>query len=186
MWREVIVMDFYGFVKKLVVAFTKEKIDYAFTGALAASFYAVPRTTTDVDVLVPVSLGDVKTKLASALRSASLHVDDKRIDDALTSGYRIATFRGKASPYRVDVIFSDQIRKRKGSIDGLETFFQVPEDLILAKLRMIKATVAKEKSQKDGDDVRAILRFTRVDKGAVEAQAKKDGTFEFWQRLSTE
>jgi hypothetical protein len=34
--------------------------------------------------------------------------------------------------------------------------------------------------------VRAILHFTHVDKAAVEAQARKDGTFEFWKRLSTE
>jgi hypothetical protein len=38
------------FIKKLVECFTKENLNYAFTGALAASFYGVPRTTADIDV----------------------------------------------------------------------------------------------------------------------------------------
>jgi hypothetical protein len=173
------------FVKRLVDGLTKEKLDYALTGALAASFYGVPRTTADVDVLVSVPSEDAKTKLASALRAAGLAVDEKRIDDAMTSGYNIASFKCKTSPYRVDVILSDHIRKRGGSVAGVDTFFQIPEDLILAKLRMIKVTVPKERAMKDEEDVRAILRFSKVDKEAVREQAGKDKTVEIWERLST-
>ncbi|HJW65566.1 MAG TPA: hypothetical protein VJ507_02160 [Candidatus Bathyarchaeia archaeon] len=79
---------FFGFVKKLVEGFEKEGLDYAFTGALAVSFYGVPRTTTDVDVMVAVSAKNAKTRLASALRLSGIQVDEKRIDDALTSRYK--------------------------------------------------------------------------------------------------
>lgn len=175
-----------SFVKKLVDAIEKERLEYAFTGALAASFYGVPRTTADIDVLVTVTGKAAKTKLSTALRQAGLEVDEKTIDDALASSYRIATFHCKTSAYRVDVILSDQIRKRSGNIAGVDTFLQVPEDLVNAKLRMIKATTDEERTQKDEDDVRAILRFTEVDKKTIHDQAKKDGTVSFWERFVNE
>ena len=175
---------FVDFVKKLVEGFEKEGLDYAFTGALAASFYGVPRTTTDVDVIVAVSAKDSKTKLISALRLAGLHVDEKRIDDALTSGYKIATFKCKTSPYTVDVILSDSVKKKPGTIADLTTYLQPAEDLILAKLRMIKATIPRERAIKDEEDVRAILRFTEVDNAAIEMQARKEGTLEIWKDFS--
>ncbi len=176
--------DFFGFVKKLVEGFEKEGLDYAFTGALAASFYGVPRTTTDVDVMVAVSTKNAKTKLISALRLAGLHVDEKRIDDALTSDYKIATFKCNTSPYTVDVILSDSVKKKPGTIADLTTYLQPAEDLILAKLRMIKATIPRERAIKDEEDVRAILRFTEVDKAVIEKHAEKDGTLEVWRSFS--
>ena len=175
---------FYEFVKKVIDGLTKEDLDYAFTGSLASSFYGVPRTTADIDVVVSVSLEDARTKLASALRFAGLKVEKKRIDDALTSGFKIATFKSGNSPYTVDVIFSDRVRKRRGNVAGMSTFFQVPEDLILAKLRMIKATVQKEKALKDVEDIRAILRFSAIDQRTVEIQARKDKTLAIWSNIT--
>jgi hypothetical protein len=170
---------FYRFVRRLVDGFGGAGLDYAFTGALAVSFYGAPRTTTDVDVVVAVSGLDVKGRVASALRRAGLDVDDRKLDSALISDYRIASFSDKASPYTVDVIFLDgELKKRAGTIDGMSTFFQPPEDLILAKLRMVKATVPRERAVKDEEDIKAILTFTKVDLEAVKKQAEKDKTLE--------
>lgn len=175
---------FYRFVRRLVGGFGGAGLDYAFTGALAVSLYGAPRTTTDVDIIVAVSGLDVKDKVASALRGAGLDVDDRKLDSALTSGNRISSFRDKASPYNVDVIFLDgELRKRAGTVDGVNTFFQPPEDLILAKLRMIKATVPRERDVKDEEDVKAILAFTRVNLEAMKKQAKKDRTLEILESL---
>jgi hypothetical protein len=175
---------FYRFVRRLVDGFGGAGLDYAFTGALAASFYGSPRTTTDVDVIVAVSGLDVKGKVAWALRRAGLDVDERKLDVALTSGYRIASFRDKASPYTLDVIFLDgALRKRAGTVDGVSTFFQLPEDLVLAKLRMIRATVPRERAVKDEEDVKAILAFTKVDMEAMKKQAKKDKTLRIFESL---
>ena len=175
-----------AFVKKIVGAFEGAGLDYAFTGAVAASFYGIPRTTHDIDVIVTVTdEADVRTKLLAALRKAGLAVDERKIDSALTSGFRIATFKDTASPYSVDVIFSsEKLDKTAGRIDSLKTYFQSPEGLIAAKLRMIKVTLSPERSAKDKEDVRAILRFTRVDLGAVKKQAEKDRTVEVFDSLS--
>lgn len=169
---------FYRFVARLAEGFGSANLDYAFTGALAASFYGVPRTTGDVDVLVKVpSEANVKSKVAMALTRAGVEVDERKIEEALVSGYNIVTLCDKTSPYTVDVIFSaEPIEKQVGTVAGLKTFFQSPEGLVLAKLRMIKATLPRERAIKDEEDVRAVLTFSKVDVEALKRRAKKDNT----------
>ena len=177
---------FDDFVKRLVSCFNAAGLDYVFTGALAASFFGVPRTTVDVDVLVrAVTVGD-RVKLVSALRQAGVAVDEKRVEAALKSKYGIATFRDRRSSFNVDVIFSREkkLEKRAGSIVGLPTFFQTPEDLILAKLRMIKATVPRERAHKDVEDVRAILKFSKVDVEAVRQRARRSSTLRIFESIA--
>ena len=55
--------------------------------------------------------------------------------------------------------------------------------MVLAKLRMIKVTLPRERAFKDEEDVKAILAFTQLDLAAVKVQAKKEGTFEILQSL---
>ena len=127
----------------------------------------------DVDVVVYVPEGKYKEKLLAALKGAGLIADEREIGRAFESSYRIAT------PYSVDVIFSERRFERKaGTVAGLRTFFQTPEDLVLvlAKLRMIRATVPKERALKDVEDVKAILRFSRVDLDVVKERARMENT----------
>jgi hypothetical protein len=175
---------FYDLVRRVVKSFEKMGIDYVFTGALAASFYGVPRTTVDVDVVVWVAEVTQRVRLVEALQGAGLVVDEREIDRALKSGYKIATFEDSKTAYSVDVIFSDRkLEKRAGTIAGLSCFFQTPEELVLAKLRMIKATVPRERALKDEEDVRAILRFTKVNVETVKKQARKDSTLVVFEEI---
>ena len=156
-----------------------------FTGALAVSYYGVPRTTMDVDLVVKVTRREARTRLVSALRSAGLQVDERSIDEAFESGFRIATFRDSVSPFSVDIILSSRrFEKRAGSLLGLPTFYPTPEDLILAKLRMIKATVPRERALKDEDDVRGVLRFTEVDVKRLRRRAQKDSTLSILEEIT--
>ena len=137
---------YYAFVKRIIKSLQGSGLDYAFTGALAISYYGIPRTTSDIDVIIEV-VDEVysKEKLISALRKAGLIIDERKIDNALTSGFKIASFKDSLSPYSIDIIFSNEnMEKRSGKVAGLETFFQSPEGLIAAKLRMIKATIPPE------------------------------------------
>jgi hypothetical protein len=176
--------EFYKLAKRLATALGEARLDYAFTGALAASFYGSPRTTSDIDVLIAVSDKETKNEITQALRKAGLDVEERKIDEALESGYNIATFTDKSSAYRVDVIFSvEKLQKKVASVAGVKTFLQSPEGLILAKLRMIKVTVPPERSLKDKDDVKAILAFTQVNLATLKSQANKDKTLEILESL---
>jgi len=178
--------SFEGFVRRLIGGFSAVGLEYMLTGALAVSYYGRARTTVDVDVVIAIVGKGWRTRLASGLKRAGLVVAEERIDAALKSGYRIVTFEDSRSPLSVDVILSDvKLVRRAGSILGLATFYQTPEGLILAKLRMIKATVPRERALKDEEDVRAILEFTRVDVEAVKKQAKKDSTLSIFETIAT-
>jgi hypothetical protein len=65
----------------------------------------------------------------------------------------------------------------------MPTFYQKPEDLVLTKLRMIRATVPRERALKDVDDVRAVLKFTRVDLEAVKRKAEKEGALQILENI---
>jgi len=85
----------------------------------------------------------------------------------------------KLSPHTADLILvRSPIERKRGTVQGVKTYFQSPESLILAKLRMIKATVPRERSQKDRDDITAILENTRVSKRKIIDQARKQSTIE--------
>ena len=175
---------FEGFVRRIVESFNESRINYAFTGALAASYFGTPRTTIDVDVVVKVSEKQLETNLVTALRKAGLQVDERRIRKMLKSGYRILTFKDEKSSFTLDVMLSDkELRRRSGIILALPTFYQIPEDLILAKLRMIKATVPRERAQKDRDDVKAILRESKVNVDALKRRARKENTLNILEEL---
>jgi hypothetical protein len=159
-----------------------------FTGALAASYYGTPRTTMDVDVIVRASfVGKTRREFMSALKEAGMQVDERKIDRAFKSGFKIATFGDNRSPFTLDTIFSGKkLNKRSGTILGLPTFYQTPEELILAKLRMIKATIPRERAFKDEEDVRAILKFTEVDVNLLKRKARKNNTLRIFEDLFTE
>jgi len=155
-----------------------------FTGAIAASFYGTPRTTMDVDVVLHISLRESPT-LIHALSEAGVSPDDRKIRAALASDYRIVTLLDTQTPYTVDVILATEpLEKRGAVINGQPTYIQAPEALILAKLRMIKATMPPERAQKDRDDVTAILRHTHVDKERVLEEASRQGTLPILEELT--
>jgi len=176
---------FESLVRRVVTCFNGVGLDYMFTGALAVSYYGRARTTADVDVVVAVSGRTWRGRLVSALKDAGLVVDERKIDVALKSGYKVVTFKDGKSPLTIDIVLSDgKLKKRAGSVLGLKTFFQTPEDLVLAKLRMIKATVPRERALKDVEDVQAILRFTEVDVEVVKRQAERDSTLSIFETVT--
>lgn len=154
------------------------------TGALAASYYGIPRTTMDIDAVVHVSSENLQTELMAPLKKAGFKVNEKRVQKVLSSRYRILTFEDKESPFTLDVVFSDKkLEKMAGTILGLPTFYQKPEDLILSKLRMIKVTVPKERAIKDEDDIRAILKYTKVNIKILEKKARKEKTLTILENI---
>ncbi|MDI6905373.1 MAG: hypothetical protein QMD13_07820 [Candidatus Bathyarchaeia archaeon] len=151
---------------------------------MAASHYGVPRTTMDIDIVVNFALENTNF-LATQLRKAGLRVSERKIEASFKSGFKIITLEDEKTPFTIDVILSDKkLEKRKGSILGIPTYYQTPEALILAKLRMIKATVPKERALKDKDDIKAILKYTKVNLKALKEKASKEKTISVLEELT--
>jgi len=154
------------------------------TGALAASYYGVPRTTMDIDIVVQVFPENLQTKLVAPLKKAGFPINDKKIWKALESSYKILTLKDKITPFTLDIIFSDKkLEKRTGTILGLPTFYQNPENLILAKLRMIKVTVSRERALKDEEDIKAVSKYTKVDMKTLTKKAQKEKTITILENI---
>jgi len=151
---------------------------------MAASYYGQPRTTIDVDFIVQISINDLD-ELLDRLARFGLKIDSTRVKSQLNSGYNIISLEGKRSPYRVDFIVQTEgrLERHPGRALGLRSYYQSPELLILSKLRMIKATVPRERSQKDRDDIRAILANTRVNKRRILNQARRESTLEIFREI---
>lgn len=171
-------------MKRLIEQLNKTRQDYMFTGAIAASYYGTPRTTMDIDIIISLS-GLDHEKLVHALQEARLHVDEQRLRDAQETGYNIATLQDALSPYTVDLILAvEPLEKRPCTILGQPTYIQTPESLILAKLRMIKATRDPARSAKDKNDVQSILKYSRVDAKKVRQRAEKENTIHILQTIT--
>jgi len=178
---------FQSLIKRIATVLGNSGLEYAFTGAIAVSFYGVPRTTVDIDIILRVSSEKDLEKLVSALKDLKLKVGREEIVKALESGYKILTVDDEKTPYSIDIIFSEKrLRRRKGMIAGVSAFFQDPEDLVLAKLRMIKATLSKSKAAKDIEDVKGILKFTRINLKRVRVRAKREKTLKILEEILAE
>jgi hypothetical protein len=134
-------------------------IPYMITGSFAANYYAVPRMTRDIDLVVALSTGD-------ADRLCALFEDDFYLDrDAV--GTAIAgrgTFNliHQAYVVKVDCIVrkdseyrrTEFARQRRGSIEGHGLAIVAPEDLIISKLDWMR----ESRSAVQLADVRNLLR----------------------------
>ena len=154
-----------------------------FTGALAVSYYGTPRTTMDIDVIVSVRGGN-HGYLLHALREAQLYVNEQEFLHAQETGYNIVTLRDTVSPYTVDLILTKEpLEKNPCTILDQPTYIQTPESLILAKLRMMKATRDPARLANDRNDIMSILRYTRVDTDEVRQRAEKEDTLHVLQTI---
>jgi len=169
-----------------VKSFNASKIDYMFTGALAASYYGTPRTTVDVDIVVQISKENAD-RLVKTLRKAQVLVSKRKIEQAIDSDFGILTVKDKKTAVHLDVILSNKkLKKKPGTIVNLPTFYQTPEELILAKLRMVKVTIPPERALKDKDDILAVLKYTGINAKTIEKKAEKENTLYIFKELQKE
>ncbi len=153
------------------------------TGALASSYYGQPRTTMDIDIVLRVS-GKEFPRLFNSLAKAKLEVHPEKVNTSLKAGYNILSFKDSKSSHSVDIILSKKSLQRKpGSILDLRTYYQTPEDLILSKLRMIKVTIEPERAMKDRQDIKTILRTTKVNLKDIRSSASRETTLELLKEL---
>ena len=129
------------------------------TGSLATAYYAVPRATQDIDLVVevlPAKLSGLTDLLSSAgyyvslaaAKEASAHEGQFNAIDP-ESGWKVDFIVRKNRPFSI----SEFERRSLTSALGLELYMATREDLVVAKLEWAK----KGESELQLRDVRAIL-----------------------------
>lgn len=152
-------------------------IAYMVTGSTAANFYAVPRMTRDIDIVVELSERDIGKFIQAfendhyiepnTVRDA---VKNKRMFNLIHNQYiiKVDFIVRKNTPYRR----REFSRKKKISVEGQDLYVVAAEDLILSKLEWAKDS----KSEVQLRDVQNLLRSVkRLDRRYLARWAKQLG-----------
>lgn len=142
----------------VIAACEAEQIDYMMTGAFAVAFYAIPRSTNDVDFVLSLSPKDGIDRVIKRL-SADIQFESQVQFDTLTWGRRHVGLSKSSGTLKVELfeLFDDpfvrQQFERRRAMDSQQLRHRVwlptAEDAIVQKLRWGRS--------KDLDDARDIL-----------------------------
>jgi len=147
-------------------------IEYMLTGSMAMNYYAVPRMTRDIDIIIELHKEDAHQ--AYTLFSVDYYISEEGIREALkyNTSFNIINNQAivkidfiirKKSEYRI----TEFKRREKVKIDGFEIYIVSIEDLIISKLIWAKDS----NSQVQLNDIENLM-VQEVDKDYLE----------FWKR----
>jgi len=154
-----LVSDELDVLKSVTAQLEGAGISYMVTGSMAANFYAVPRMTRDIDLVVELSERDVDR--VTRLFLQEYYIDRDMVQRAVRD-YAMFNMIHNALVVKVDCVVRKETeyrrvefaRRRAISVAGQRVFIVSPEDLILSKLDWAK----ESRSQIQLDDVRNLLR----------------------------
>jgi hypothetical protein len=137
---------------------------YMLTGSMAASYYAVPRMTRDIDLVVELSPSDVER--VCALFEPDFYVDRDAVREAVAERGTFNVIH-TGLVVKVDVMVRKDTeyrreefrRRRRVTIGDLAVDVVAPEDLIISKLDWARET----RSAVQLADVRNLLASADLD-----------------------
>lgn len=123
------------------------RIPYMLTGSLAANFYATPRMTRDIDIVIEI--GGFEVRKFCHFFQSDFYLDKSSIVEAIQhqtmfniihndSVFKVDFVIRKDSPYRN----TEFCRKKKIDLDGTPVWIVAIEDLILSKLLWAKESLS--------------------------------------------
>jgi hypothetical protein len=161
-------------------------IAYMVTGSTAANFYAVPRMTRDIDIVVELSERDVGKFIVAFeedhyLEPATVReaVKSRGMFNLIHDRYviKVDFVVRKDTPYRR----KEFSRKKKISVEGHELYVVAPEDLILSKLEWAKDS----KSEVQLRDVQNLLQSVKgLDRRYLARWAKQLGVVSLYRKAA--
>jgi hypothetical protein len=168
-------------LKDVCMKLEKSGLGYMVTGSLALNYYARPRMTRDIDIVVELKKEEIK-RFVEAF-SPEYYVSLEAIDDAV-SNERMFNIIHNSSIIKVDFIvrqrgefrLAEFQRRKKVRVDDFDVFLVSKEDLIISKLIWSKDTG----SGLQAEDIKNLL-ITGFDRAYLEEWAKKLGLRELIQ-----
>jgi len=153
------------FLARLTRVLDGARIPTMFCGSIASTYYGMPRTTQDVDLVVDLRQDDIP-RLLAAFPEDDYYVSEDAVREAVQrrSQFNIIDFRTgwkadlivrRARPFSVEEL----VRRQRVEILGVEVWLATAEDTVLAKLEW----AALSDSERQERDVTAILRIRGSD-----------------------
>lgn len=156
---DVSVSDELEVLKSATATLRAAGIPYMVTGSMAANFYATPRMTRDIDLVVELSDADIDRVVR--LFQGTYYIDPDMVQQAVRNRSMFNMIHN-ALVVKVDCVVRKDTdyrreefeRRRTVTIAGQSVTIVAPEDLILSKLDWAKDS----HSQMQLDDVRNLFR----------------------------
>jgi hypothetical protein len=145
-------------------------ISYMLTGSFAANFYAIPRMTRDIDIVVELPKLDID-KFFEAFES-DFYIDKETIDEAIRHQGMFNIIHNE-SVFKIDFIIrkdtsyrhAEFIRKQQIKLNNNLIWIVAPEDLIISKLWWAKDSM----SDMQLNDVKnLLLTIKNLDKNYID------------------
>jgi len=133
-------------------------IPYMVTGSIAANFYAVPRMTRDIDIVVELSEREVERVIE--IFQEDFYIEPGTVREAIREK-GVFNIIHMAHVIKVDFVVrkdseyrrEEFARRQRVSVEGHDLFMVAPEDLIISKLDWSRET----RSEVQLGDVRNLL-----------------------------
>ncbi len=145
-------------LKQVCLKLEQVGLPYMLTGSFAANFYAVPRMTRDIDIVVEILKPDVE-KLVSIFKE-DFYIDKEAITESIVHQGMFNIIHNE-SVFKIDfIVRKDSLyrntefqRRRHVQLDNAGIWIVSPEDLILSKLDWAKDSLSEMQLR----DVRNLL-----------------------------
>ena len=160
-------------------------IPYMVTGSIAMNYYAVPRMTRDIDIVVELSEEDVGETVR--LFHGDFYVDHEMVQEAVKNRLMFNVIHN-AYMIKVDLIVrknsdyrkEEFSRRRIVKVDDHPFYIVAPEDLILSKLEWAKDS----HSEIQLGDVRNLLAAVpQLDRDYLAVRVDRLGLREVYQKV---
>jgi hypothetical protein len=161
-------------------------IGYMLTGSMAMNYYAQPRMTRDIDVVVALQSADAARVVA--LFSPDYYVSREAVDNSIAHQSLFNLIHNE-SVIKVDCIIRKQSeyrlaefnRRQRIKIETFETWIVSKEDLILSKMFWAKGS----RSELQLRDVKNLV-LTGCDRTYIERWMPELGVAHLWQEVTHE
>jgi hypothetical protein len=161
-------------------------IGYMLTGSMAMNYYAQPRMTRDIDLVVALGPGDVDRVVG--LFCADYYISREAVDGSIAhqslfnlvhqeSVIKVDCIVRKQSEYRL----TEFSRRQRIKIENFQTWIVSKEDLIISKLFWAKDS----RSELQLRDVKNLVS-TGCDRPYIAQWTKELGLSKLWEEVSHE
>ncbi len=166
----------------------QSSIPYMLTGSVASNFYAVPRMTRDIDIVIELQHPDVD-KLFHLFQD-EFYISKNAIAEALEYEGMFNAIHNE-SVFKVDFIIRKSAhyrnaefqRKQRILFDDMHIWIVAPEDLIISKLCWAKSA----SSEMQLNDVQNLLRTVRnLDEDYIHKWVQTLALDEIYKKVKTD
>ena len=179
-------LDEFKVLKIVIERLNEGAIPYMISGSVAMNYFAQPRMTRDIDIVIEISKNDVERIYKLFERDFYIDLDAVRNAVLKKEMFNIIHL---TEVIKIDFIISKGhefdkttfLRRKRIKIDDTEMFLISVEDLILSKLLWAKDSYSEIQIK----DVRNLLQ-QKPDMKYIEQWIKRLGIEELWQELLSE